>query len=307
MFVVKRDGRREPVMFDKITARIKKLCYSFDPAVIEPVIIAQKVIAGVFNGVTTVELDDLAAQTAAYMTTQHPDYARLAARIAVSNLHKMTDKSFAATMRKLHSYVDPKTSKPAALISDEVLEIVEENAERLDGTIVYDRDFEYDYFGFKTLERSYLLRMHGDPVERPQHMLMRVAIGIHKRDLDSVIETYNLMSERWCAPRGHARSARAPPHGAQGAGARKRSGGCGQPRPCAAACGPRAGGACAGVPWPARRVANRPARPSARSARRAGSRTRRRRCSTRARRSRRCRAASSCRCRRTRSSGSSRR
>jgi hypothetical protein len=181
MFVVKRDGRREPVMFDKITARIKKLCYGFDPAVIEPVIIAQKVIVGVFNGVTTVELDDLASQTAAYMTTQHPDYARLAARIAVSNLHKMTDKSFAATMRKLNGYVDPKTSKPAALVSDEVLEIVEEHAATIDGWIVYDRDFEYDFFGFKTLERSYLLRMHGEIVERPQHMLMRVAIGARRR------------------------------------------------------------------------------------------------------------------------------
>lgn len=189
MFVVKRDGRQEPVMFDKITARIKKLCYGFDPAVIDPVIIAQKVIIGVFNGVSTVELDDLAAQTAAYMTTQHPDYARLAARIAVSNLHKMTDKSFAATMRKLNGYVDPKTGKHAALVSDEVLEIIEENAEKIDGWIVYDRDFDYDYFGFKTLERSYLLRMHGNVVERPQHMLMRVSIGIHKRDLESVLET----------------------------------------------------------------------------------------------------------------------
>ncbi|KAG8465399.1 hypothetical protein KFE25_002706 [Diacronema lutheri] len=197
MFVVKRDGRHEPVMFDKITARIKKLCYGFDPAVIEPVIIAQKVIVGVFNGVSTVQLDDLAAQTAAYMTTQHPDYARLAARIAVSNLHKMTDKSFAATMRKLHEYVDPKTGKRASLVSDEVVQIIDENAAQIDGWIVYDRDFEYDYFGFKTLERSYLLRMHGQVVERPQHMLMRVSIGIHKRDMASVLETYNYMSERW--------------------------------------------------------------------------------------------------------------
>jgi len=196
-------------MFDKITARIKKLCYGFDPAVVEPIIIAQKVVVGVFNGVTTVELDDLAAQTAAYMTTQHPDYARLAARIAVSNLHKMTEKSFVQTMRKLNGYVDPKTNKPAALVSDEVMQIVEDHAEQLDGSIVYDRDFEYDYFGFKTLERSYLLRMHGNIVERPQHMLMRVAVGIHKRDIPSVIETYNLMSERWCAPRDLTTASRA--------------------------------------------------------------------------------------------------
>lgn len=197
MHVVKRDGRREPVMFDKITARIKKLCYGFDPKYIDPTVITIKVIQGVYDGVSTTNLDDLAAETAAYLTTQHPDYSRLAARIAVSNLHKMTDKSFSSTMDALHSYVNPRNGEAAPLISDEVHEIIMQNKERLDPLLVYDRDFEYDFFGFKTLEKAYLLRMKGKVVERPQHMLMRVSIGIHKDDLDAAIETYDLMSQKW--------------------------------------------------------------------------------------------------------------
>ena len=197
MLVVKRDGRREPVAFDKITARIKKLCYGFDPAHVDPVVVSQKVVLGVYNGVSTFQLDDLASETAAFLTTQHPDYGKLAARIAVSNLHKQTCKSFSETMLKLHAYVNPKTGEHAPLISDEIRDIITEHAERLNGAIVYDRDFEYDYFGFKTLEKSYLLKMHNKIVERPQHMLMRVSIGIHKADLDKAIETYHLMSDKW--------------------------------------------------------------------------------------------------------------
>mmetsp|Transcript_15763 Transcript_15763/g.33550 ORF Transcript_15763/g.33550 Transcript_15763/m.33550 type:complete len:805 (-) Transcript_15763:157-2571(-) len=197
MEVVKRDGRKEPVMFDKITSRIKKLCYGFDPKLIDPTMITIKVIQGVYDGVSTCALDDLAAETAAYMTTQHPDYSRLAARISVSNLHKMTDKVFSNTMDQLHNYVNPRNRQPAPLISDEVHTIIMDNRERLDAAIVYDRDFEYDYFGFKTLEKAYLLKMNGKIVERPQHMLMRVAIGIHKEDLDSAIQTYELMSQKW--------------------------------------------------------------------------------------------------------------
>jgi len=197
MHVVKRDGKREPVMFDKITARIKKLCYGFDPKYIDPTVITIKVIQGVYDGVSTAALDDLASETAAYLTTQHPDYSRLAARIAVSNLHKMTDKSFSSTMDSLHSYVNPRNGQKAPLISDEVHEIIQTNKDRLDPLLVYDRDFEYDFFGFKTLEKAYLLRMLGKVVERPQHMLMRVSIGIHKNDLESAIETYELMSQKW--------------------------------------------------------------------------------------------------------------
>jgi len=197
MYVIKRDGRREAVKFDKITARIKKLCYGFNPAIVDPVKISMKVIEGIYEGVTTAELDNLAAEVAASFTTQHPDYALLASRIAVSNLHKSTKKSFSETMKDLYEYIDPKTNKPAPMIADDVYAIIDKNAEQLDSTIIYDRDFGYDFFGFKTLERSYLLKINGEVAERPQHMLMRVSLGIHKNDLEAAIETYDLMSERW--------------------------------------------------------------------------------------------------------------
>jgi ribonucleoside-diphosphate reductase alpha subunit len=196
MYVVKRDGRKESVKFDKITARIKKLCYGLNP-IVEPTTVAIKVIDGLYDGVTTSELDNLAAEVAATNTTRHPDYALLASRIAVSNLHKNTKKSFSATIEDLFKYLDPKTGQRASLVADDVYEIVMNNAEVLDSSIIYDRDFRFDYFGFKTLERSYLLRLEGKNVERPQHLFMRVAIGIHKHDIDAAIETYNLMSEGW--------------------------------------------------------------------------------------------------------------
>ena len=193
MLVVKRDGRRESVKFDKVTARVEKLCYGLNMTYVSPIEVAKKVIDGIYDGVTTVELDNLAAETAASLTTKHPDYAILAARIAVSNLHKVTSKSFFNTMKQLYTYVDPKTGENAALLSREVFEVIKKHAAVLDSSILYDRDYSYDYFGYKTLERSYLLRLNGKIVERPQHMLMRVAVGIHKDDIDSVIETYNLM------------------------------------------------------------------------------------------------------------------
>lgn len=197
MFVIKRNGRKESVKFDKITARVEKLCYGLNPALVDPIDVAKKVIEGLFDGVTTSELDNLAAETAASLTTKHPDYALLASRIAVSNLHKNTIKSFSDTMRKLHQYIDPKIGKAASLIADDVMEIIEANSSILDSTIIYDRDFGFDYFGFKTLEKSYLLKLDGEIAERPQHMFMRVAVGIHKTDIDSVLKTYNLISERW--------------------------------------------------------------------------------------------------------------
>ncbi|MGZ4099856.1 MAG: ATP cone domain-containing protein, partial [Bacteroidia bacterium] len=196
MFVIKRDGTRETVKFDKITARIQKLSYSLDPTHVDPIQVAKKVIDGVYDGVTTSELDNLAAETAAGLTSRHPDYAQLASRIAVSNLHKNTIKSFSKTIHELFNYIDPKNGLPASLIAEDVYNIIMENAHTLDSSIIYDRDFGYDYFGFKTLERSYLLKMNGMVAERPQHMLMRVAVGIHKNDIESAIKTYNLMSER---------------------------------------------------------------------------------------------------------------
>ncbi|KGO79431.1 ribonucleoside-diphosphate reductase [Flavobacterium beibuense F44-8] len=196
MYVVKRDGRREPVMFDKITDRIRILCYELNELV-DPVKVAMRVIEGLYDGVNTSELDNLAAETAASMTTTHPDYAQLAARIAVSNLHKNTKKSFSETMHDMYNYVNPRTGQASPLLSDEVYEVIMANAEVLDSTIIYNRDFNYDYFGFKTLERSYLLKINGKIVERPQHMLMRVSIGIHIDDIEAAIETYELMSKKF--------------------------------------------------------------------------------------------------------------
>ncbi|MDG3583218.1 MULTISPECIES: ribonucleoside-diphosphate reductase subunit alpha [Galbibacter] len=196
MYVIKRDGRKEPIMFDKITARVRKLCYGLNELV-DPVKVAMRVIEGLYDGVTTSELDNLAAEIAATMTTTHPDYARLAARISVSNLHKNTKKSFSETMTDLYEYVNPRTGKKAPLLSDEVYEVIQKNADKLDSMIIYNRDFGYDYFGFKTLERSYLLKLNGKIAERPQHMLMRVSVGIHLDDIDSALETYELMSKKY--------------------------------------------------------------------------------------------------------------
>ncbi|KAM0882070.1 hypothetical protein ACQ4PT_032543 [Festuca glaucescens] len=197
MYVVKRDGRQEAVHFDKITARLKKLSYGLSQDHCDPVLVAQKVCAGVYKGVTTSQLDELAAETAAALTASHPDYASLAARIAVSNLHKNTMKSFSETVKLMYTHVNERSGLMSPLIADDVYEIIMKNATRLDSEIIYDRDFDYDYFGFKTLERSYLLKVGGKVVERPQHMLMRVSVGIHKDDIDSAVKTYHMMSQRW--------------------------------------------------------------------------------------------------------------
>ncbi|KAG2654737.1 ribonucleoside-diphosphate reductase large subunit-like isoform X1 [Panicum virgatum] len=197
MYVVKRDGRQESVHFDKITARLKKLSYGLSAEHCDPVLVAQKVCAGVYKGVTTNQIGELAAETAAAMTASHPDYASLAGRIAVSNLHKNTMKSFSETVKVLYMHCDERSGLMAPMIADDVYEIVMKNAARLDSEINYDRDFDYDYFGFKTLERSYLLKVGGKVVERPQHMLMRVSVGIHKDDIESAVRTYHMMSQRW--------------------------------------------------------------------------------------------------------------
>jgi ribonucleoside-diphosphate reductase alpha chain len=197
MYVVKRNGKKEPVHFDKITTRIEKLSYGLHRDYVNPVEIAKVVIQGLYDGIPTTELDNLAAETAASLTTKHPDYAILAARIAVSNLHKNTKKSFSETISDLYHYVSPKTGQQAPLVAEDVYEIVMKNADRLDSGIIYNRDYEYDYFGFKTLERAYLLKLNNKVAERPQHMIMRVAVGIHKDDIDAALETYELMSEKW--------------------------------------------------------------------------------------------------------------
>ncbi|NHE57119.1 ribonucleoside-diphosphate reductase subunit alpha [Cyclobacterium plantarum] len=197
MLVIKRDGRRESVRFDKITTRIENLCYGLDARYIQPIEVAKKVIDGLYDGVTTTELDNLAAEVCASLTVKHPEYAILAARIAISNLHKTTSQSFSNTMKRLYTYINPKTDENAALIAPDVYGIVKKHAAKLDEVIDYSRDFDYDFFGFKTLERSYLIKLDGKVVERPQHMLMRVSIGIHKEDIDAAIETYHLLSQKW--------------------------------------------------------------------------------------------------------------
>ncbi|MCB9426445.1 MAG: ribonucleoside-diphosphate reductase subunit alpha [Flavobacteriales bacterium] len=196
MYVIKRDGHKEPVMFDKITARVRKLCYGLN-SLVDPVKVTMRVIEGLYDGVTTYELDNLAAEISATMTIAHPDYAKLAARIAISNLHKNTKKSFSETMEDMYKYVNPRTGLDSPLLSDEVYQVIMENKEILDSSIIYNRDFNYDYFGFKTLERSYLLKINGKIVERPQHMLMRVSVGIHLGDIDAALETYELMSKKY--------------------------------------------------------------------------------------------------------------
>lgn len=196
MYVVKRDEKKEAVKFDKITARIIKMCYGLDPLV-SPESVAMKVIEGIYDGVSTSDLDNLAAEVAAAKTIDHPDYALLASRIAVSNLHKETKKTFSEVMSDLYYYIDPKTNQKASLLADDVFNVIQEHKETLDSSIIYDRDFRYDYFGFKTLTRSYLMKLNGKIAERPQQMLMRVALGIHKSDVESAIKTYHLMSEGW--------------------------------------------------------------------------------------------------------------
>ena len=200
MFVVKRDGRRQPVSFDKITKRIVKLCDGLNKRYVDPVIVAQGVVRGLFSGVTTSELDNLASETAAYMSTEHPDYAKLASRIAISNLQKDTPHSFSEVIEMLYNYIDPKSNLPAGFISEKLYEKVKRHEEKINNYISHSRDFNFDYFGFKTLERSYLLKIDNKVIERPQYMFMRVALGIHLEeddDLEAAFETYDLMSEKW--------------------------------------------------------------------------------------------------------------
>lgn len=199
MYVIKRDGKKELIKFDKITERLERLCLMSPklPDEVDPVLVCQKVVQGVYPGVKTTELDNLAAETAAYMSTTHPGYATLAARIAITNLHKETLESFAETMALEHSYVNPKNGEAAPLIADDIHEIIQRHKDKIDKYIDYRRDFKYDYFGFRTLERSYLVRLNGRVVERPQHMLMRVAIGIHRDNFDMAFKTYDYMSNKW--------------------------------------------------------------------------------------------------------------
>lgn len=195
MEVVKRDGTREYVKFEKISSRIKKQTYGLNEDYVDYFEVSKKVIAGLYDGVTTEELDKLAAETSASLVTNHPDYSTLAARIAITSLYKRVDKRFTATADKLYHYINPKTGEKAGMISDNVYKVIVKNGKELDAMVVHDRDFNFDYFGFKTLEKSYLLKMFGEVAETPQHLYMRVAVGIWLDDLEMVQKTYDMLSQ----------------------------------------------------------------------------------------------------------------
>ena len=195
MQVVNRKGELEDVRFDAIHEKLRSLTHGLDPVWVDPGHVTKLTIEGLYDGVTTRELDQLAAETAASLASQHPDYSRLAARICVDDLHRSTKDTFTDVITDLREYIDPESGKHAPLISEEVYGIIMENAEILNNHIDYSRDHNYDYFGFKTLERSYLLRLNGEIAERPQHMLLRVAVGIHHANITKALETYDLMSQ----------------------------------------------------------------------------------------------------------------
>ncbi|XP_020286644.1 ribonucleoside-diphosphate reductase large subunit-like [Pseudomyrmex gracilis] len=198
MHVLKRDGRKEAVHFDKITARIKALCYGLDMNYVDPSVIALRVIKEhLYSGIRTVEVDNIAAETAVSLISQHPDYATLAARIAISNLHKETEKTFSKVMEQLYEAKNPFTQERLPIIAEKYYKIIQANADKVDSAIVYHRDFNYSYTAFKMIESNHLLKLNGKVVERPQHMLMRAAIGIHGEDIEKAIETYNFLSNQY--------------------------------------------------------------------------------------------------------------
>jgi ribonucleoside-diphosphate reductase alpha chain len=192
--VVKRNGKKEPVMLDKILDRITQQTYGLDKLII-PFEVAQKVIEGIMPDIKTQVLDQLAMETAASLATKHPDYSILAARLAITNLHKETKKSFSETVTDLYKYIDPKTGKHSPIVSESFYRIVKRHADEIDSAIVHSRDHNFDYFGFKTLEKSYLLKLDGKVAERPQYMYMRTALQVWGENLEKVIETYNTLSE----------------------------------------------------------------------------------------------------------------
>eukprot|EP00606_Chrysophyceae_sp_TOSAG23-5_P000783 GSChrysophyteH2.ASY1.ANO1.551.1 assembled CDS len=195
MHVIKRNGEKAEVNFDAILDRISECCQNLD-SIVNPVVMAQKVVSGVYPGVTTRELDEMAAQTAASCTTQHPDFNTLASRLSISDMQKQTMPKFSDVVKVLYKHVHPKTGHPAPLVSDDVYKITLDNAELIDSRIDDSRDFNFDYFGFKTLEKSYLMMANDVVMERPQYMFMRVALGIHGSDLEGAFETYDHMSNK---------------------------------------------------------------------------------------------------------------
>ena len=194
MDILKRNGTREPLKLEKIASRIKKLTYGLNERV-DPDVVSTKVVSGLYDGVSSTELDQLSAETAASMVTIHPDFGKLAARIGITALYKDVEKDFSIVAKKLYDYINPKTNEKAGMISDEVYAIIEKYSSEIDGMIVHDRDFNFDYFGFMTLKKSYLLKIDGKPAETPQHLYMRVAVGIWRENLEMVQKTYDMLSQ----------------------------------------------------------------------------------------------------------------
>jgi ribonucleoside-diphosphate reductase alpha chain len=197
MFVIKRDGLKEAIKFDKISNRIQKLLTEFGIETVDPATITLKIASRIFSGITTTELDNLASQICMQMITETPDYGKLGGLIAVSNHQKNTPDKFVDVVKALSENKDVN-GEICPLVSDELLDIVLNNADEIESMIDYSRDFLIDFFGFKTLERSYLLKLNTSSgkkiLERPQHLFMRVAIGIHGMDYINVEKTYNGMS-----------------------------------------------------------------------------------------------------------------
>jgi ribonucleoside-diphosphate reductase alpha chain len=194
MDIIKRNGGREPLKLEKISSRIKKLTYGLNERV-DPDIVSTKVVSGLYDGVSSTELDQLSAETAASMVTVHPDFGKLAARIAITALYKNVEKDFSVIAKKLYEYINPKTGEKAGMISDEVYDVIQKYSQELDAMIVHDRDFNFDYFGFMTLRKSYLLKINGEAAETPQHLYMRVAVGIWRDNLEMVQKTYDMLSQ----------------------------------------------------------------------------------------------------------------
>ena len=194
MDIVKRNGSSEPLKLEKISSRIKKLTYGLNERV-DPDIVSTKVVSGLYDGVSSAELDQLSAETAASMVTVHPDFGKLAARIAITALYKNVEKDFSVIAKKLYDYINPKTGDKAGMISDEVYAVIQKYSQELDAMIVHDRDFNFDYFGFMTLRKSYLLKIDNESAETPQHLYMRVAVGIWRDNLEMVQKTYDMLSQ----------------------------------------------------------------------------------------------------------------
>ena len=194
MDILKRNGTKEPLKLEKIGSRIKKLTYSLHDMV-DPDLVSTKVVSGLYDGVSSTELDQLSAETSASMITTHPDYGKLAARIAITALYKDVPKDFSKVATTLHEYINPKTGEKSGMISDEVYSVIQNHADELDAMIVHDRDFNFDYFGFMTLKKSYLLKVDGKAAETPQHLYMRVAVGIWRNNLEMVQKTYDMLSQ----------------------------------------------------------------------------------------------------------------